>query len=320
MPPIKSAMNYAELPKFRDGLSYLYLEHSKIEQDQHSIAVLSEAGFSSVPAASLGVLMLGPGTSITHAAIKALALNGCSVQWVGEENARFYATGTGETRSSRNLMRQAKCWANDTTHLEVVQRMYRMRFNERIDPDLTLEQLRGHEGVRVREAYATASRDSGVPWTGRNYNRGNWSDSDPINRALSAGAASMYGICHAGIVSSGYSPALGFIHTGKQLSFVYDVADLYKAEVLIAPAFAVVAESTEKVETRIRVALRESFRTSKLLERIVRDLHKLFEGLDDDEFENDSAKPGAIWDVSGEVEGGINYANDSESLEEEQEP
>ncbi len=315
MPPVKSSINYAELPKFRDGLSYLYLEYSKIEQDQHSIAVLNEDGFTSVPAASLGVLMLGPGTSITHAAVKALASNGCSIHWVGEEHQRFYASGTGETRSSRNLLKQARLWANDTTHLEVVKRMYRMRFTEKLPTDITLEQLRGHEGVRVRESYAKASLEHGIEWKGRNYNRGNWADSDPINRALSSGSASLYGVCHAAIVSSGYSTALGFIHTGKQLSFVYDVADLYKAEMLIPTAFAVVAEDTQKVETRTRNALRETIRTGKLLERVVKDLHSLFDGLETDEFENDSAKPGAIWDVNGEVEGGINHSQLEETPE-----
>jgi CRISP-associated protein Cas1 len=259
--------------------------------------------------------MLGPGTSITHAAIKALAGNGCSVHWVGEEHQRFYASGTGETRSSRNLLKQARLWANDAAHLEVVKRMYRMRFREKLEPNLTLEQLRGFEGVRVRDAYFKASERTGVEWKGRNYNRGNWMDTDPINRALSAGAASLYGVCHAGIVSSGYSPALGFIHTGKQLSFVYDIADLYKAELLIPTAFEIVAEDDKKVETRIRTTLREVIRNSKLLERIVKDIHALFEGLEEDEFSDDAAKPGAIWDVDGEVEGGINYAEAPENEE-----
>jgi CRISP-associated protein Cas1 len=313
MPFIKSSINYAELPKFRDGLSYLYIEHAKIEQDQHSIALLTPDGASSVPSASLGVLMLGPGTSITHAAIKSLAQNGCSVHWVGEEQQRFYASGTGETHSSRNLMRQAKLWANPNTHLEVVKRMYRMRFPEKLPPDITLEQLRGYEGVRVREAYAKASKTSGVEWTGRNYNKGKWSDADPINRALSTGAASLYGVCHAAIASSGYSPALGFIHVGKQLSFVYDVADLYKAECLIPVAFAVVAESPEKVETRTRSELRETIRQTKLLERVVKDLHSLFEGLDEDDM-TDGINPSALWDnQQGEVGGGVNYAGEEES-------
>lgn len=312
MPFIKSSINYAELPKFRDGLSYLYIEHAKIEQDQHSIALLTPEGFSSVPAASLGVLMLGPGTSITHAAVKSLAQNGCSVHWVGEEQQRFYASGTGETHSSRNLMRQAKLWANPHTHLEVVKRMYLMRFREKLPADITLEQLRGHEGVRVRQAYAKASEESGVAWAGRNYNKGKWADADPINRALSTGAASLYGVSHAAIVSSGYSPALGFIHVGKQLSFVYDIADLYKAECLIPVAFSVVAESTDKVETRTRTALRETFRQSKLLERIVKDLHSLFVGLDEDDM-SDGINPTGLWDnQQGEVSGGVNYGTEDE--------
>jgi CRISP-associated protein Cas1 len=161
--------------------------------------------------------------------------------------------------------------------------------------------------VRVRQAYAEASRASGVPWAGRNYQRGSWSETDPINRALSAGAACLYGVCHSAIVASGYTPALGFIHTGKQLSFVYDVADIYKSEMLIPTAFAVVAEGPEKVESRVRAALREAFRSHKLLERVVRDLHGLFAGLDSDEFAEDGAKPGELWDETGEVPGGINY-------------
>jgi CRISP-associated protein Cas1 len=122
MPPVKSAFNLQELPKVRDGLSFLHLEHAKIEQDQHGIMVLSDIGAVSTPITGLGVLTLGPGTSITHAAIKALAQNGCSIFWVGEENLRFYAAGTGETRSSRNHMRQARLWADASSHLEVAKR------------------------------------------------------------------------------------------------------------------------------------------------------------------------------------------------------
>lgn len=306
------ARNLRELPKFRDGLSYLYIEHGKVEQDAKAIAWYGEEGKVSVPVAALGVLMLGPGTSITHAAMKALADNGCSVLWSGQDNVRMYAAGIGETRSSTRFLRQARLWANEEQHLAVVRRLYTMRFDEPLDASLTLQQIRGKEGVRVRTIYQQASDMSGVPWHGRSYKRGSWGNTDPINRALSAGSACLYGVCHAGILSAGYSPALGFIHTGKQLSFVYDVADLYKMEVVVPTAFAVVAESTDQVESRTRHTLREAFREARLLERVVRDLHDLFGYVsgDDDPYATDDAKPGGLWDVQGVVEGGVGYGGD----------
>ncbi|RIH85412.1 CRISPR-associated endonuclease Cas1 [Meiothermus luteus] len=305
--------NLQELPKFRDGLSYLYLEHGRLEQQDQAVAFYTQEGVISIPAAALGVLLLGPGTAVTHAAIRQLANNGCSVFWVGEEMVRFYASGMGETRSSIHLMRQVQAWADPQAHLEVVKRMYRMRFPEGLPPDLSLEQIRGREGVRVRETYARWSRETGVPWKGRNYNRGNWAEADPINRALSAGAACLYGLCHAAIVSAGYSPALGFIHTGKQLSFVYDIADLYKAETLIPTAFQVVAESEQGVERRVRYTLRDQLKRVRLLERVVDDLHRLFNGLEiPDPYAADPAAPGELWDPEGNLPGGVAYGLDGE--------
>lgn len=307
--------NLNELPKFRDGLSYLYVEHAVVEQEAKAIALYQEEGVVMVPIAALGTLLLGPGTRVTHAAIKALAEGGCSVLWTGEDLGRFYASGTGETRSSARLLRQAEAWANPKTHLEVVVRLYRFRFPEPLAEGLTLQQIRGMEGVRVRDTYAHWSRQTGVPWRGRSYQRGNWNATDPVNRALSSGAAFLYGLCHAAIVSAGYSPALGFIHTGKQLSFVYDVADLYKAEVLIPTAFRVAAEMEEGTERRMRQLLRERVKEVRLLERAVDDLHKLFANLgqyadDDNDYAEDGARPGALWDPEGNVEGGVAYGGD----------
>jgi len=262
--------NLRELPKFRDGLSYLYIEHGRIEKQHKSIAWYGEEGEVSVPAAALGVLLLGPGTAITHAAVRTLAETGCSICWVGEEQVRFYASGVGETRNSRNLLLQAEAWADQDTHMQVVEAMYRMRFQDPLPENLTLQQIRGVEGVRVREAYARASRVTGVPWKGRNYDRGDWGKADPINRALSAGFACMYGICHAGIKSSGYSPGLGFIHTGKQLSFVYDIADLYKTQIVVPVAFSAVADGDRLIERRVRERLRDRFRNEHLLARLYR--------------------------------------------------
>ena len=290
-----------ELPKLRDGLSYLYLEHCVINQKYKAVeAIDKENGRTMLPAAALAVLMLGPGTSISHEAVKTLCDNGCSVLWCGEEGVRLYAQGVGETRKGYRLIRQAELVSDPVKRMQVVARMYRYRFDEELEQDLSLEQVRGYEGVRVRKAYAQASQQFGVPWTGRRYDRADWSRADPINRALSAANACLNGVCHAGIVSAGYSPGLGFIHTGKQLSFVYDVADLYKTELTVPLAFRLTAESTQNLETRVRHACRDAFREQKLLARILPDIDQMLDMAPDVEDVNavadsDPAWPAPLW-------------------------
>lgn len=297
-----------ELPKLRDSLSYLYLDQCRIQQSFMAVEAIDKEGRTMVPAASLSILMLGPGTVITHAAVKALADNGCLVVWCGQDGMRCYAQGGGETRRSYHLLRQAELASDPQKRLEVVMRMYRFRFGEEeLAPGLDIFQLRGKEGARVRQAYAEASRTTGVPWQGRAYDRGRWGNSDPVNRGLSAAHALLNGLCHTAIVSGGYSPALGFIHTGKQLSFVYDVADLYKTEITIPLTFRLVAESDQRIEPRVREACREAFRCQQLLKRILPDIDRLL-GISEEELaagseaDDDPARPEPLWAPSEEPE------------------
>jgi len=288
-----------ELPKFRDQLSYLYIEHSRIDQHEKSIAFYNEKGMVPVPVASLAVLMLGPGTDITHSAIKALAENNCLVIWCGEENVRFYSYGTGGTRGALALCHQAAMASDTDKRLEVVKRMYRMRFAEELSENLTIPQLRGMEGIRVRKAYSDLSKQYGVPWNGRSYDRGNWKAADPINRAISTGNACLYGLCHAAILSAGYSPAIGFIHCGKQLSFVYDIADLYKVDIILPLAFSMVTQPNIDLERSIRMKLRDVFRETKLLKRIIPDIFSVLAQPEEPEevvFDSDSALPSDLWE------------------------
>ena len=301
------------LPKVRDSLSFLYVEHCRIEQEDKAIALHDVNGKVPVPCANLTTLLVGPGTAITHAAIRTLAENGCLVLWTGEMGVRFYAQGMGETRAARNLLHQARLCSIPELRLQVVRRMYEMRFTEPLAAELTLQQIRGKEGIRVREAYARASRETGVEWSGRLYKSTSWYDASPINRALSAANSCLYSICHAAIVSAGFSPALGFIHTGKMLSFVYDIADLYKADLTIPLAFSIVAESEFNLESRIRHACREIFREQRLLQRIVPDIESVLsvvtlEQADEADFDLDEATPGGLWDPQdGQAAGGINW-------------
>lgn len=296
------------LPKVRDRLSYLYIERARLDQDQHALVAWDSDGQTQIPIAAINVLMLGPGTTITSAAIHNLADNSCLVVWCGEENIRFYAFGTGGTHSAARLLHQAKQAIDPALRLAVCRRMYAIRFEEVPPATHTIEQLRGMEGYRVREAYRKASEETGVEWHGRRYDRKNWSAGDPINQALSAANACLYGICHAAVITAGYSPALGFIHTGTERAFVLDIADLYKVEITIPVAFHTVALSTENVARQARINCRDTFRETKLLERILPDIERVLGKLDEEEqaaedaVDEDPTAPTPLWTPPGELE------------------
>lgn len=299
--------NFRTLPKLRDSISHVYIEHAKIDKEARSICFHDKEGKTQLPVAALTLLMLGPGTSITHAAIKVLADSGVLITWCGEEGIRYYAHGIGETRKGYKLEQQAHLWADDSAHMRVVRAMYELRLNVKPNFSYSLQQLRGMEGVRVRDSYAQASKATGVPWHGRSYNRTSWKDSDEINKALSAANACLYGLCHSAIVSGGYSPGLGFIHSGKQLSFVYDIADLYKAETTIPLSFEIVTMGSDNLERLIRTKCREVFYEKKLLKRILPDIAKLFEAgeqpatsdCDNWNEDEDPSRPMTYWDPGG---------------------
>lgn len=284
------------LPQLRDSLSFLYIERAVIQRYRQSVEFVDERGRTALPIASLSVLFLGPGTSISHEAVKLLAQNGCSIIWTGEDVSVFYAQGIGETRKGHRLLQQAMLVANPRRREEVARRMYARRFDEKLDASVTLDQLRGKEAVRIRNAYQILSRRYGVKWYGRRYDRQQWDAANPINRAISVANALMYGICHAAIVSGGYAAGLGFIHTGKQLSFVYDIADLYKLEISLPVAFEVVALRLPDVELEVRRRCRIRFRETKLLERIVPEIDELLQIRADDlpDYDGDGALPGPL--------------------------
>ena len=233
----------------------------------------------------------GPGTTITHAAVRNLADCNCLVAWCGEEGTRFYCHGRGGTYGASKLLRQAELYCNPRTRAKVVRRMYEKRFGEHLAPGLTLQQIRGREGHRVRAAYQEAASRFGLEWQGRNYDPNNWGSADPLNRALSAGNACLHGLAHAAILTAGYSPAIGFIHTGKALSFVYDIADLYKVELIVPMVFEVVAQSDQGVERRARLACRDLFQQHRLLEHILPDIEEVLYG-SHDSGEGPSGPPG----------------------------
>ena len=300
-------IDYQSLPRLKDSISYVYVEHAIIEQEDSSVVAIQKDGRIAIPVSSVTCLMLGPGTSVTHAAIKAAAENGCMIAWCGENVSHFYSCGTGETRSADNIILQAKLCMNEDSRLEVAKRMYIRRFGDISDFSYTLKQLRGMEGIRVREAYRIASRVTGVPWNGRTYKNNDWNHQDRVNMALSQANSILYSICQAAIVSLGYSTALGFIHTGKQLSFVYDIADLYKATISIPAAFnAVKYTGTDgDLSSAVRRTCRNFIQRERLLKRIPDDLEWIFQVKNREQM--GTLVTGKIWDPKGELSGGVNY-------------
>jgi CRISPR-associated protein Cas1 len=305
-----AAANLKALARYSDSLSHVYLEYAVIEQEDHSIAAFTPDGKITLPAANLSSVVLGPGTRITHAAVKVLADCGALITWTGSEGLLFYASGQSKTRLSQGVELQARFWADPALHLQVVRRMYAYRFTETLPPHLTLQQIRGKEGVRVRETYQQLSREYGVPWNGRSYDRNSWEDADPINKALSAANAALYAIVLAGLHSLGYSPSLGFVHTGKQLSFVYDVADLVKTETSLPAAFEAAAGGPEKVESRARRILRDRCCHERLQDRLTKAVPALFDTKAQDIAQATNNDVASLWDGKGTVSGGKLHAGD----------
>ncbi len=159
-----------ELVRCEDRISFVYFEHCIINRKDNAITVTDNTGTIYVPAASLSVLMLGPGTNVTHQAMTVIGENGATVIWVGERGVRMYAFGKPLTHSSTLLQQQARLVSNNQKRLAVAREMYQMRFPGEDVSRLTMQQLRGREGARIRKVYRILSKETGVEWDKRTYN------------------------------------------------------------------------------------------------------------------------------------------------------
>ncbi|MFB0918614.1 MAG: type I-E CRISPR-associated endonuclease Cas1e [Clostridiaceae bacterium] len=299
-----------QLPRVKDRVSFIYIEHAKISRQDSSITIIEERGIVKIPSAMISVLLLGPGTDISHRAMELIGDTGTSVVWVGERGVRHYAHGRALSHSDKFLVKQAQLASNTHLRLKVAKKMYQKRFPNEDVSELTMQQLRGREGSRIRSTYRTLSKKHGVPWTGRSYDPDNFEGGSIINQALSSAHFALYGLVYSVIVALGASPGLGFVHVGHDLSFVYDVADLYKADITIPIAFEV-AENYKKdddVGKITRLKVRDKFVDGKLIEQIVKDLQFL---LEIDEEEQITADIINLWDdKSNIVKHGTNYSEE----------
>ncbi|MEU7181274.1 MULTISPECIES: type I-E CRISPR-associated endonuclease Cas1e [Streptomyces] len=307
----RGASSPRDLARIGDRLSFVYLERCTVHRDSHSITAEDADGVTHIPSATIGTLLLGPGTRITHQAMAVLGDSGAGVAWVGEHGVRYYAGGRALTRSSGLVEAQATAWANRRTRLEVARAMYRLRFPDEDPAGRTRQDLLLMEGRRLKDCYRHESARTGVPWRRREYHRDDFSAGDAPNQGVTAAAQCMYGIAHAVVAALGCSPGLGFVHSGHERSFVLDVADLYKTEIAIPAAFDAAAEGVEDVAARTRRMLRDRINETGLLDRCVRDIKDLlsYDGT------RDTADPSQDRmtlqsDGDRHVEGGRNYGDE----------
>lgn len=303
----------ASLPRIRDRLSFLYVERATIHREHNALTISDADGVVHVPVTAVAVLMLGPGTSVTHRAMSLIGSTGGTAVWTGENGVRLYASGRGLSRSNRLLRRQAEHSSNQRKRLAVARRMYEIRFPGEDVSGLTMQQLRGREGARVRNTYRQIADEFGVEWKRREYDHQDFDASDELNQALSSANASLYGVVHSAITGLGLSPGLGFIHERHDLSFVHDVADLYKARVSIPAAFETVSLGAHDIADTARRQVRDRVFSEKILQTSVKDVQALL-GVGEDADEHVEADVVTLWDFrQGETEAGVNYGDVDES-------
>lgn len=248
----------------------VFLRYGQLDVLDGAFVLVDERGVRTViPVGAIACLLLEPGTRVSHAAVVLAARVGTLLVWVGEAGVRLYAAGQPGGARSDKLLYQARLALDDDLRLKVVRKMFAIRFGEDPPQRRSVDQLRGIEGVRVRETYKRLAQQHKVPWTGRRYDPDQWDKADIANRCLSAATACLYGICEAAILAAGYAPAIGFLHTGKPQSFVYDVADIVKFEVVVPLAFKVAAQAPQNPERAVRLACRDAFREGRVLRRLI---------------------------------------------------
>lgn len=254
----------------KDRISLVFLERGHLDVIDGAFVLVDATGVRThIPVGGVVCLMLEPGIRVSHAAVTLASRVGCLLVWVGEAGVRLYSAGQpGGARSDR-LLYQAKLALDDDARLKVVRKMYEIRFGEPAPARRSVEQLRGIEGVRVRKMYQALAQQYRVHWTRRNYDPDHWDTSDLPNKCLSAATSCLYGITEAAVLAAGYAPAVGFLHTGKPLSFVYDIADLIKFETVVPIAFRIASRAPIDFERQVRLACRDSFRQTKTLSRLI---------------------------------------------------
>ncbi|GAK82821.1 CRISPR-associated protein Cas1 [Vibrio ponticus] len=265
------------LPQIKDKFPFIYLERGRLEIDDSSLKWLDEQGnVVRLPVATINTILLGPGTSLTHEAVKTAAAANCAICWVGEDSLLFYAAGFVPTANTRNLKKQVTLASGRNTSLQVARSMFQRRFPHDDLSGKSLKEMMGIEGSRVRQLYETKANEYGVGWKGRKFTPGKFQMGDMTNRILTSTNAALYGILCSSIHAMGYSPHIGFIHSGSPMPFVYDMADLYKEDLTIDLAFCLTRKMAGQYDKHIvSSAFRERVIEMDLLKCVGKDISEL---------------------------------------------
>ena len=260
----------SEVIPIRERRATFSVRYGKLDVEDGAFVLVDAEGVRlQIPIGGITCLMLEPGVTVTHAAVALAPDSGTLLLWVGEEGGRVYSAGRSDQGRTDRLIRQARASLDEDARTRVVRAMYAYRFQSQPPERRTIEQMRGIEGARVRTLYQTLARQYGLKWERRSYDVRDWNRADPLNKALSVANHCLYGITEAAILTAGYSPAFGFIHRGKPLSFVYDIADLFKFTTVVPVAFATIAKGTGNIGHDVRTACRDVFRKNHVLDNII---------------------------------------------------
>ncbi|MFJ5331329.1 type I-E CRISPR-associated endonuclease Cas1e [Pectobacterium versatile] len=254
----------------KDRVSLIFLQYGQIDVIDGAFVLVDKTGVRThIPVGSVACIMLEPGTRVSHAAVRLAATVGTLLVWVGEAGVRLYASGQPGGARSDKLLYQAKLALDEELRLKVVRKMFELRFGEPAPSRRSVDQFRGIEGARVRQTYTLLAQQYGVKWNGRRYDPKDWERGDKVNQCISAATSCLYGITEAAVLAAGYAPAIGFVHSGKPLSFVYDIADIIKFEGVVAKAFEIAARNPAEPDREVRLACRDIFRSQKTLSKLI---------------------------------------------------
>ncbi|MEH2920671.1 type I-E CRISPR-associated endonuclease Cas1e [Samsonia erythrinae] len=254
----------------KDRVSLIFLQYGQIDVIDGAFVLVDKTGVRThIPVGSVACIMLEPGTRVSHAAVRLAATVGTLLVWVGEAGVRLYASGQPGGARSDKLLYQARLALDEDLRLKVVRKMFELRFGEPAPSRRSVEQLRGIEGARVRQTYTLLAQQYGVKWHGRRYDPKDWERGDKVNQCISAATSCLYGITEAAVLAAGYAPAIGFVHSGKPLSFVYDIADVIKFEGVVPKAFEIAARNPAEPDREVRLACRDIFRSQKTLSKLI---------------------------------------------------
>ena len=238
-----------------------------------------DAGDYDIPVQSISCILLGPGGTVSHDALRLLVNYGTGLLAVGEGGVRLYASMPFGPDDSTLARRQATLWGDVVERDRVARHMYEWRFGESL-PSTDIAVLRGVEGARMKELYKVLAQKHGVSWRGRRYDRAQPTDADPPNQAINHTATAVQAAAMVAVAVTGTIPQLGFIHEESGRAFVLDIADLYRTTITLPIAFKAVRMVREhpelSVDRAVRQLAREHFSGGKLIPTMIDRIKELF--------------------------------------------